>query len=77
MSQPVFEFPRFVYVHEPLSALDESGSFDCYATWQGAQEDDTLAIYSLVGVCRVKKQVKTILVDEKDHNKIVRETGEC
>ena len=45
-------FPELLYVHEPV--FDDKDSFDGYRTQEDAEEDDTIAVYQLVKVCRLK-----------------------
>lgn len=54
-------FPEFLYIHEPLSEKDP---FDGYRTWEDAEADDTLAVYELKRVVRVK-EIKTKHLEEE------------
>jgi hypothetical protein len=58
-----FKFPKDIYVHEPLQG---EVHLDAYTDLEGVEEDDTVAIYHLVEVCRVKVQKKTQLVLDRD-----------
>lgn len=56
------QFPNTLYVMEPLGVKPYEG----YETLEGCEEDDTVAVYSLQRVCRIKIQKSVHLVDEAE-----------
>lgn len=65
------EFPKELYVNEPLESAPKT--YDAYTIWHDSEEDDTIAIYELKRVCRVKVRRCVQLVDEKQHNLVLYE----
>lgn len=61
--QKPFNFPAQIYVQQ---AIDLSNAIEAYSDISGVEEDDTVAVYKLVSVCRVKKQFITVLVPESE-----------
>lgn len=60
MNTPAFkeaEFPNTLYVHAALEG--STNSFDAYANLVGVEQGDTVAVYQLVSVKRVR--VKTLV----------------
>jgi hypothetical protein len=58
------EFPEFLYINEPIEGkLDEP--FDAYTTWADSEDDETIAVYRLEKVCRLKTKTQKLLVDEE------------
>jgi hypothetical protein len=53
------EFPSVLYV-VPCDEGDVVKSWDGYETYEGDEEDSTIAIYKLVSVCMVKKETKLV-----------------
>jgi len=60
------KFPKQLYVHEPL---DSGMQYDAYSTWEGAEPDDTVAVYELKVVCRVRERKSKELVSEESFRK--------
>lgn len=59
-------FPQKLYVHEPLGS---DANYDAYPTWEDAEPDDTIAIYELKTVCRVRERKSRELVSEESFRK--------
>jgi hypothetical protein len=58
-------FPRVLYVYEPLENSGEQ-QWDGYASYEDAEEDDTVGVYELKYVARIKHEKRIVLVNEED-----------
>lgn len=58
------KFPQYLFVHEPIKFGNQAKAtepFEGYPEWEDAEEDDTIAVYQLVKVCRLKIEKKKTL----------------
>jgi hypothetical protein len=65
------EFPKTLYIYEPTD--HDQQWLEAHPHVKGLEEDDTVAIYMLHKVCRVKKKTLIQLRDETDMEKVIIE----